>query len=160
MSSTLIAYFSYQGHTREIAEQISRATGGALFEIRPATAYSSDYDACEALAKKETRDGFQPELAERMENLDTFGTVMLGTPNWFNTIAPPVATFLASNDFSGKTILPFCTHGGGGLGRVAGDIRKLADGATVLESLTVYEGEVKNAEGRIRAWLDTCGLSK
>lgn len=158
MNTTLIAYFSYLGHTRDVAEQIRKATGAELFEIRPATAYSSDYDTCEAQAKKETRDGFQPELAEKMENLDSFSTIILGTPNWFNTMAPPVASFLAGNNFAGKTILPFCTHGGGGLGRVAGDIRKLANGANVLDSLTIYEGEVKNADHKIRTWLDQNGV--
>lgn len=158
-NTILIAYFSYQGHTRRVAEQIRQATGGTVFEIRPVNAYSDDYDTCEALAKKETREGYQPPLAEICQDLAAYSTVMLGTPNWFNTMAPPVASFLASADFSSKTIVPFCTHGGG-LGHVVRDIQKLARGATVLDSLDVYEGRVNDAGQNIAAWLNKNGCNR
>ena len=67
MNKTLIAYFSYQGHTRQLAQHIQKATDGTLFEIKPAQAYPDDYDTCEAQAKKETREGYQPELAEKCD---------------------------------------------------------------------------------------------
>ena len=105
MNKTLIAYFSYQGHTRQLAQHIQKATDGTLFEIKPAQAYPDDYDTCEAQAKKETREGYQPELAEKCD-IAPYSTILLGTPNWFNTMAPPVAAFLAAHDFTGKTILP------------------------------------------------------
>ena len=111
MNKTLIAYFSYQGHTRQLAQHIQKATDGTLFEIKPAQAYPDDYDTCEAQAKKETREGYQPGLAEKCD-IAPYSTILLGTPNWFNTMAPPVAAFLAAHDFTGKTILPFCTNGG------------------------------------------------
>lgn len=164
MNTPLIAYFSYQGHTRRVAAKIQSVTDGTLFEIKLAEAYSTDYDTCEAQAKKETRDGYQPPLAENCQCLATSPVILLGTPNWFNTIAPPVATFLASGnssgDFSGKTIIPFCTHGGGGLGHVVRDIQKLAPEATVLDCLDVYEGSVDDAERKIAAWLNKNGLTQ
>lgn len=89
MNTMLIAYFSYQGHTRQLAEQIQKAVDGTLFEIRPAAAYSNDYDTCEAQAERETREGYQPELAEHCQNLASYSTILLGAPNWFNTMAPP-----------------------------------------------------------------------
>lgn len=89
MNTMLIAYFSYQGHTRQLAEQIQKAVDGTLFEIRPAAAYSNDYDTCEAQAERETREGYQPELAEHCQNLASYRTILLGAPNWFNTMAPP-----------------------------------------------------------------------
>ncbi|WP_298031181.1 hypothetical protein [uncultured Desulfovibrio sp.] len=90
-----------------------------LFEIKPAQAYPDDYDTCEAHTKKEPREGYQPELAENCD-IAPYSTILLGTPNWFNTMAPPVAAFLAAHDFTGKTIL-LC-------------------GAAVQDGLEVYEG--------------------
>lgn len=159
MNSMLIAYFSYQGHTRQLAEQIQKATGGALFEIKPAQSYSGDYDTCEARAKRETREGHQPELAENCNDISAYGTILLGTPNWFNTMAPPVATFLASNALVGKTILPFCTSGGGGLGHIVRDIKKLGAGAAVGDGLEVHEGGVADAGEKIDIWLNKNGAA-
>lgn len=160
MNTPLIAYFSYQGHTRRVAAKIQAVTGGTLFEINPAEAYSSHYDICEAQARREIWEGYQPPLAEHCQNLAASPVILLGTPNWFNTIAPPVASFLASNDVSGKTIIPFCTHGGGGLGHVVRDMQKLAPGATVQDSLDVYEGGVDDAERKIAVWLNRNGLTR
>lgn len=160
MNKILIAYFSYQGHTRRLAGHIQKAVGGTLFEIKPSQAYSGDYDTCEAQARKETREGCRPELAENCRDLASYGTILLGTPNWFNTMAPPVATFLASGDFSGKTIVPFCTNGGGGLGHIERDMKKLGAGATIVDSLEVYEGAVADAGRKIDAWLSRNGLSR
>ena len=87
-------------------------------------------------------------------------TILLGTPNWLNTLAPPVAAFLAANDFSGKTIAAFCTHGGGGLGRITGDVRKLGTGATVLSSLELYGRDAADAGRKIDAWLSANGLNR
>ena len=152
MNKILSAYFSYQGHTRQLAKQSQKATGGTLFEIKPAQAYSSDYDTCEAQAKKETREGYQPELAEHCD-IVSYSTILLGTPNWFNTMAPPVATFLASHDFTGKTIIPFCTNGGGGMGHILKDIKKLASSASMQDCLEVYEGNLAAAEEKVASWL-------
>ena len=145
----LIAYFSYQGHTRRVAEQVNEAAGGTLFEIRPRQSYSDDYATTAAQGNKETREGVQPELAEKCKDFDSFDTVILGTPNWFNTIAPPVATFLDQNDFYGKTIVPFCTNGGGGLGHVVTNIKKFATGATALDCLVLYQDGGADAKDKV-----------
>lgn len=154
----LIAYFSYQGHTRNVAEQIQGTVGGTLFEIRPEQAYSEDYDTTEAQGNKETREGIQPKLAEMCKDFASYDTIILGTPNWFNTMAPPVATFLAQNDFSGKTIIPFCTNGGGGLGHVVADIKKLAKVATVSDTLALYQDGGADAKGKIASWLKKAAI--
>lgn len=83
-------FFSYQGHTRIVAEKIQVSTGGILFEIKPIEVYSSDYDTCEAQAKKETREGYQPPLAENCQELVAAPVILLGTPNWFNALADAV----------------------------------------------------------------------
>lgn len=155
----LTAYFTYTTHTRGIAEQIHNQAGGDLFEIRPAKSYSSDYDTTERQGRKETREGYRPALAEQVKNLDTYDVILLGTPNWFNTIAPPVATFLAENDFSGKKLAVFCTNGGGGLGHIEKDVKALADNAEILASLNLYEDGGADAGKKIETWLKKNSLN-
>lgn len=149
----LIAYFSYTGHTKGIAEKMKEMTGGTLFEIAPAEAYSSDYDTTERQGRGETRDGYMPPLKAHAEDLESYDTILLGTPNWFNTVAPPVLTFLNENDMSGKTIVPFCTNGGGGLGRIVSVIQKMGDGAKIGDALNLYEDGGRDAENKIADWL-------
>lgn len=155
----LTAYFSYTEHTRGIASQVQSLAGGDLFEIRPAEAYSADYDTTERQARKETRDGYHPPLAEQVKDFGSYDVILLGTPNWFNTVASPVATFLADNDFSGKKIAVFCTNGGGGLGHIPADVKKLAPGAEVMDSLNLYEDGGADAGKKIEDWLKKNALA-
>lgn len=157
--NTLIAYFSYTGHTKGIASQIQEQTGGTLFEIKPAVPYSEDYDTAERQGRKETHDGYRPALAEQVSDIDSYDTILLGTPNWFNTIAPPVATFLSENSFEGKKIALFCTNGGGGLGRIVSDIQELCKDSEILESLNLYEDGGATAKAKIADWLKKNALS-
>lgn len=157
--NTVIAYFSYTGHTKGIAQQIQEMSGGTLFEIRPAEAYSSDYDTTERQGRKETSEGYRPALAEQAD-LDFCDTILLGTPNWFNTIAPPVATFLAESNLTGKKIAVFCTNGGGGLGHIVSDVRSIGAGAEILESLNIYEDGGAEAKKKIADWLKQIGLNQ
>ena len=150
----LIAYFSYEGHTRGIAEKIQRITGGDLFEIRPEQAYSTDYDTTERQARLEVKNGFRPVLAEQPQDMAQYDTVFIGTPNWFNKIAPAVAAFLAEHDFSGKTIVPFCTHGGNGAARVAADLRNYLPDVQIAGCLDILEDGGGNAEAKIREWIE------
>lgn len=150
---TLIAYFSYMGNTEGIAKQIQEQTGGTLFEIKPAVPYSEDYDTTERQGRKETSKRYRPKLAEMAVDLDSYDTILLGTPNWFNTIAPPVATFLADNDFAGKKIALFCTNGGGGLGHTVADIRAFCKDSEILDGLNIYEDGGIGAKAKIADWL-------
>lgn len=152
-NQTLIAYFSYTEHTRGIAKLMQSIIGADLFEIRPEIPYSDDYDTCEAQARKETSKGYQPHLESMCDNLLDYDTILLGTPNWFNTVAPPVAAFLSESDLRGKTLIPFCTNGGGGLGHIVRDIKKMCGGAEVREALRLYEDGGANAESKIIEWL-------
>lgn len=158
--NTLIAYFSYTGHTKGIAQQLQELTGGTLFEIKPATPYSDDYDTTERQGRKETKDGYRPELAEMPAELASYDTILLGTPNWFNTVAPPVASFLADSDLSGKKIALFCTNGGGGLGHTVADIRAICKDAEMLDSINIYEDGGSGARGNLSDWLKKIGVTK
>ncbi|HET6420215.1 MAG TPA: flavodoxin, partial [Geobacteraceae bacterium] len=82
----------------------------------------------------------------------------VGSPNWWNTIAPPVITFLTTYDLSGKTAVPFITHGGGGLGRAVADIAALCPNSTISDGLAVWGGEAKAEQNKIAEWLHKLGL--
>ncbi len=114
LEKILIVYYSWSGNTRSVAEKIREITGGDIIEIVPALPYPEDYNEVVNQAKKEIREGFRPELETIIGRVDEYSRIFIGSPNWWNTVAPPVASFLAEHDLTGKTIFPFCTHGGGG----------------------------------------------
>jgi len=151
----LVVYFSWSssGNTRNMANQIKAATGADIFEIVPVNAYPKDYNACVDQAKAEINRNFKPEIKGKVENFDSYDIIFVGSPNWWSTIAPPVATFLSGYNFSGKTILPFITHEGSRLGRSADDIKKLCPDATVLPGLPIRGGSVNGAGNDIQKWL-------
>ncbi len=128
MAQLLIAYFSKSGATRLAAERIARVSGGDLFEIAPVKPYPAGYAASVFVAKKEQIFHELPEISGGVDNFGAYGAVALGFPVWWHTCPRVVATFLSRYDFSGKTVLPFCTHGGGGPARSARDIRALCAG--------------------------------
>ena len=141
----LVAYFSHSGNTREVARQISEATGGDLFEIVPATPYPTEYRAVVDQGKKEIEAGVRPALKNPVGDLSQYDVIFVGSPCWWSTVAPPVATFLADCDWAGKTVVPFMTHEGSRMGRSEEDIRKLCAGATLLGGLPLRGGAVKDS---------------
>lgn len=149
----LIACYSWGGNTRFAAEQIQKLTGGTLFEIKPAAAYPSDYDACVDQARKECREEFKPELAAKVENFEKYDVIFVGTPNWWSTMAPPVRSFLSSYNFSGKTIIPFVTHGGGGMAGCERDMRKICPTAKFVRGGAFSGRNVRNSGEEIARWV-------
>jgi flavodoxin len=155
----LIVYFSRSGNTRKIANLIQQEVGGTLHEIQPAVSYPGAYNAVVEQAKKEIQAGYKPALQSTLDHVESYDTVFVGSPNWWSTIAPPVATFLSEYDLSGKTIAPFCTHGGGRLGRIGQDIAKLCPQSTILSSLGIYGSGTGNAQAEVSAWLSKVGMT-
>ena len=155
----LIVYYSRSGNTRKIANLIHREVGGTIYEIQPVDPYPDSYDAVVDQAKREIRAGYKPALKSALNQIESYDTVFVGSPNWWDTIAPPVAAFLSAYDLAGKTIVPFCTHGGGGLGRVAADVAKLCPDSTVLRSFHVYGSGGMDAQARVSAWLRQVGMA-
>ena len=154
----LIAYFSSCGNTEGIAEEIQRQTGADLFEITMVHPYSTDYSTVLEEAQRDQNAQARPELAGRVENMEQYGTILLGYPNWWASIPMPVASFLEVFDFSGKTIIPFCSHGGGRLGQSLTAIAKLAPDAAMGEALSVhYSGGSSLAED-VADWLSRNGI--
>ena len=136
------------------AEQIQKDTGGTLFEIKPVKPYPADYNACVELAKREINAGVKPELAEKVKEFDKYDVIFVGTPNWWSTMAPPVLTFLSSYDFSGKTIIPFVTHGGGGMARCESDMRKACPKAVFGKGGAFSGRSIKEAGTALARWVD------
>lgn len=155
----LVAYFSWGGNTREIAGQIHARVGGDLFEIKTVNAYPTEYRACTDAAKKEQQENARPALQGSVPNMDAYDVVFVGYPNWWGTIPMPLFTFFEQYDFSGKTVVPFCTHEGSGLGRSMQDIGKLCPQAKILEGRAIRGGSVKTAESDVASWLKSIGMT-
>jgi flavodoxin len=154
----LVAYFSHSGNTRVVARQIHESVGGDIFEIVPVDPYPRDYDEVVEKARKELSENYRPKLKTKVGNMESYKVVFVGHPNWWGTIPRPVATFLSEYDFSGKTIAPFCTHEGSGLGRSVEDIRACCPRSTVPGGLAVRGSSVKNAREEVAAWLREIGM--
>lgn len=155
---TLIAYFSWSGNTETLAGMIQEATGGDLFAIETETPYSDDYDTVVDQAKQEQADNIRPALAAQVENMDDYDTVFIGYPNWWSDVPMAVLTFLESYNWNGKTVIPFCTSGGGGFGNGIDSIEAAAEGATILEGFHVGGSSVDGAADDVATWLDGLGL--
>ena len=156
----LIAYFSHSGNTKRIAKMIGELTKGSLYEICPQNPYPSTYKAVLDQARREIMNGVKPALKGQLPSLDEVAVVFVGTPNWWSTIAPPVASFLSQSDLAGKLVIPFCTHGGSGLARIATDMERLVPGAKVLRGYATYEDGGQDTIAELTSWLALIGGMK
>lgn len=146
----LVAYYSHSGNTKRVAEKIQALTGADLFEIKTFKQYPANYNDLVNEAKKEKEEDTKPELKEKC-NISGYDVIFVGSPVWWYTFATPVKTFLSESDFSGKTIIPFCTHGGGGASNTYADMHNLCPNAEIKEGFTSYEHSAKDSE--ISAWV-------
>ncbi len=152
----LVVYFSHSGNTRALAQQIHAQVGGDLVEIVPVKPYPADYGSCVDQAKKEKAAQARPAITvQGLDSLDAYSTIYLGYPNWWSTYPMPVATFLSQRDFSGKRVIPFCTHGGGGLGTSVSDLRAALPKARIGKPFACPGGSVRSAStaSRVKEWL-------
>lgn len=149
----LVAFFSWGGTTRGIAGEVRKQSGGDLFEIEPVREYSSDYNTVLNEVQRDQRENARPKLKGRVENFGQYDVILLGYPNWWASVPAPVASFLESYDFSGRTIIPFCSHGGGRLGQSVTAIGKLAPNAVIGTPLSVHYGGGSSMPADVAAWL-------
>lgn len=154
----LIAYYSWSGNTKEIAEDIHEITGGTLFEIQTVQSYPEEYRATTEQAKKEINENYRPELKTKVDNIAQYDTVFIGSPNWWGTIAPAVSSFLSEYDLSGKTVIPFITHGGGGEQQTVKNLTEQCKGCRVSDQPWVSYKTV--TLGRLNNWLKNLGFKK
>ena len=149
----LVVFFSWSGNTRGIAQEVANQLGVEAIELVCEQPYSSDYNTCLDEAQRDQNQQARPALATRIDNMSQYGTIYLGYPNWWASIPMPIATFLESYDFSGKTILPFCSNGGGGLGQSVAAISKLAPTAHIGQGLSIYYSGGSAMPGQVEEWL-------
>jgi flavodoxin len=145
------------GNTEVAAEMIQWLTGGEMFRIDTIKDYPGDYHQTTDVARQELRGNARPELAGHVDAMADYSVVYLGYPNWWGTMPMAVYTFLERYDFSGKTIIPFCTHEGSGMGHSERDIRRLCTHATVLKGLPIQGSAVQRAKNDIEDWLRQLG---
>ena len=120
-NKVLVAVFSASGVTKRVGHEIARISGGDFFEIVPAEKYTNadlNYMNSRSRSSVEMNDtSARPEIANKVSDMDAYDTVIIGFPIWWGVAPRIIETFLESYDFSGKTIIPFCTSGGSGVGR-------------------------------------------
>ena len=142
------------GNTQYIAQLIHQETGGDLFRIETVQEYPGSHDALLDYAYNELTENARPELASQIENPDSYDVIFLGYPNWNSDLPMPLYTFLEEYDFSGKTIIPFTTHGGSGLSRTVQTIQELQPDAAVVESgLSISRNNVPDAQSEVSDWI-------
>ena len=148
------------GNNEYIARIIQRETGGELFSIETVQEYPTTHDPLLEFAYNEKADNARPELATQIENPDSYDVIFLGFPNWNADLPMPLYTFLEEYDFSGKTIIPFTTHGGSGFSRTIQTISELQpDAAVISDGLSISRNSVSGAESDVVDWVNGLNLN-
>ena len=140
------------GNTQKAAEILREITGADIFKIEPITPYSDSYNECIEQAKQDNQNNARPALKALPDSLDGYDTIYLGYPNYWGTMPMCVFTFLEHFDFGGKTIKPFCTHEGSGMGTSERDIKKLCRGAKVEKGLAIHGSRMNGAKAQLEKW--------
>lgn len=153
---TLVAYFSASGQTAKLAKTLAGVTGGDLFEIAPETAYTAaDLDWMDKKSRStiEMKDPkSRPAIAGKVADMAQYDTVFVGFPIWWYQAPRIIETFLESYDFSGKTVIPFATSGGSGMGKTNSVLKPSCGGAKLLEGKVVRRGTSKSD---LTAWVES-----
>ena len=177
MSKSIIIYFSHTGenysvgnitvgNTAKVAQEIAAQTGAPTWEIKETDEYSkTSYNDCVSRAKKEKQQNARPAFVGEAPDLSHYDTIFLGYPNWWADAPMVVYTFLDKAKIDGKTILPFCTHEGSGLGSTARTLAKAYPKAKVeLKGLALYghvaQKEPDAVKSAVAKWLNDRGISK
>lgn len=159
-SRTLVAYFSRSGNTRVIAGLIHRQLGTDLFEIRPATPYPEDYLQTVEQARQERDSGRERALESKVPNIADHDTVFLGFPIWGETAPSVIRAFLTAHDLSGKTLIPFVTHGGYGLGDSQSVLASHAPRSRLLRGMVMEADQERRTMNRVADWLKGVEIEK
>ena len=148
----LIAYFSWGGTTRRMAQQVQAITGGDIFEIEPVNPYPTSYTPCTEVALEERDSNARPAIKNSVANWDEYDVVFLGGPVWWHTAPMILHTFAESYDFDGKTVVPFTTYASTYRDETLQAIVDMTPDAEHLEGLGLTSGSIN--ESRIQTWID------
>ncbi|HKM23067.1 MAG TPA: flavodoxin, partial [Lachnospiraceae bacterium] len=142
------------GNVAQLASYIAEETGGELFSIQVVEPYPADWDECLSRANQEKADGTRPELVQNVEDMEEYDVIFLGYPNWWYSCPMALLSFIESNDFSGKQIYLFCSHGTGGLARSVQDITAVLPDGNISENVfDAYEEDTAGSREDVREWL-------
>lgn len=159
-SRTLVAYFSRSGNTRVVAGLIQRALDADLFEILPAAPYPEDYlKAVEQATQERDRD-YEPALAAKVSSITKYDTVFLGFPIWGETPPPVIRSFLSAHDLSGKTLIPFVTHGGYGLGNSDTVLASHAPRARLRQGFLMQADQERRTMNLVNDWMKSVNIAR
>lgn len=165
-SKVLIVYLSRTNNTKAIAEIIQKNVGGTLVALELQTPYPENYQAIVQQVAKENETGYLPPLKTKIDSIEKYNIIFIGFPTWGMQMPPPMKSFLREYDFSGKTIVPFNTNAGYGIGSSFQSVKQLCPNSTIPDGFTtkggverdgvyfVMQGEkLKEAESEVKAWL-------
>ena len=154
MSKKLVAYFSASGVTKSVAERIAKVANADLFEIKPTMPYTNaDLDWRDKTSRSSvemSNPDFRPAIAAKRDNMDEYDTIFVGFPIWWYVAPTIINTFLESYDFSGKTIVPFATSGGSGMGNTNEKLAPSCPGAILMKG-KMLNGLLSQEE--LKAWV-------
>lgn len=156
----LIVFYSWSGNTRGVAREIQKQTGFDTIELELVKPYSKDYNTVLNEAQRDQRSQARPALKTKLDakKISEYDTIIIGYHNWWASIPMPIATFLESYDFSGKTIIPFCSHGGGRFGQSITAISKLAPKAKIGSGLSIHYSGGSSLAKDVQKWLEKNGI--
>ena len=167
-AKVLIVFFSHAGenyavgnikvgNTKLVADEIQKVTGGDEFEIVAERNYDMPYGSLTKLAKEEQERNEKPAFKGEVKDIDQYSTVFIGGPVWWGTYPQVMFSFFDKYDLNGKTIIPFTTHEGSGLGNVVEDLKKLYPNATFKEAFSIYGHETRNDLSKVGKWMKSLG---
>lgn len=161
-SSASIQVFNGEitGNTGVMAHMIAEASGGEMFSIRTAEPYPDNYNDTIDVGKSEKNNNIHPELSTHIEILEQYDTVFVGFPNWWYGMPMVMYSFFDEYDFSGKTVIPFCTSGDSAFSDAIDEIKDMEPDAAVLDGLHIGSSGVTEAENSVNEWVSELGLSK
>ena len=153
-NSTVVIDGEILGNTQYMAYVIQETVGADIFRIEPETPYPTDHDTLVDLAKEEQNDNARPKIKDTIENFDTYENIFVGYPNWWGDMPMILYTFFDTYDLSGKTIIPFATSGGSGMGRTNEELKGSCPGAVLKDGRRLSPSA---SEAQLKDWINSIG---
>lgn len=158
--STVVIDGETLGNTQYMAYVIQETVGADIFRIEPETPYPTDHDELVDIAREEQSNNARPAIKDTIENFDTYENIFVGYPNWWGDMPMILYSFFDEYDFSGKTIIPFNTHGGSGFSGTISTIKELEPNAEVLDGKSISRNDIQDAEQEIVDWVNSLDLKQ
>ena len=158
--STVVIDGETLGNTQYMAYVIQETVGADIFRIEPETSYPTDHDELVDIAREEQSNNARPAIKDTIENFDTYENIFVGYPNWWGDMPMILYSFFDEYDFSGKTIIPFNTHGGSGFSGTISTIKELEPNAEVLDGKSISRNDIQDAEQEIVDWVNSLDLKQ